>query len=73
MPRRTKAPTTPIFSIDYSSPAIVAAAAEFGQKTLSHLESINDGKRTIKDRVQYLRENGYEVIADELYDAYSGE
>jgi len=46
---------------------IKAAAMEYGRATMAHIPE------RVRERIDYLREEGYEVLADELYDQYTEE
>jgi hypothetical protein len=51
----------------YGGAEIQQAAAEYGRAILSHVPD------AIRERIKYIRDEGYEVLADELYDQYTEE
>jgi predicted nucleotide-binding protein (sugar kinase/HSP70/actin superfamily) len=51
----------------YGGAEIQKAAKEYGHATLSHVPD------AIRERIQDLRDQGFEVLADEIYDQYTEE
>jgi hypothetical protein len=68
MPRAKKGSGVSVYPTDmYGGAEIQQAAAEYGHATLAHVPD------AIRERIEYLRDEGYEVLADEIYDQYTEE